>query len=374
MYEQQDLGTVAATIRQLERGVALKGLHSNTLLDRLSMQFAGEASWGVSHGLTASLQFNSIAGTNRNASPLGRLHPALRGFSYEGGFSFNGKILFDSGALQTDLSVAMQNATLAAPDRKLRVEGINTVIDSPDLLTFRSRPKQHLSFARAAFGNFAIEMGMIDFQIEAGKSLLIEKSGCNWAGGRLYTPAFRITADKDQYEVTLFCDRLKLALLLEQFGAANAVSDGEVNGRIPLLYADGKIEIGEGFLYSTPGEGGVINVSGAGALTAGIPKNSPQFSQIDFAMEALKHFNYQWVKLTTATEQEDLILKLQLEGKPAARIPFEYDNRSGLFVRVEPGSAKGIERSILLDVNFRLPLNRFLDYGTGINRVMEKMK
>ena len=74
-----------------------------------------------------------------------------------------------------------------------------------------------------------------------------------------------------------------MAKVLEQFGAATAVGQGTVNGRIPLRYHNGKISFDDGFLFSTPGEKGKIRLTNTEILTAGIAPNTPQYIQMELA-------------------------------------------------------------------------------------------
>ncbi|MDH3922442.1 MAG: carboxylate transporter, partial [Desulfobulbaceae bacterium] len=129
----------------------------------------------------------------------------------------------------------------------------------------------------------------------------------------------------------------------------------------------------DGFLYSSPGQGGSVKVSAFDLLAAGIPKNTPQFAQVDFAAEALKNFQYNWVKLILNTEGEDLIMQMQMDGKPVQSLPFKYDSQTGLLQRIE-NTGQGIMQPIRLDVNFRLPVNRFLGYSGKIQDMMKKIK
>ncbi|NOQ66482.1 MAG: carboxylate transporter, partial [Desulfobacterales bacterium] len=93
----------------------------------------------------------------------------------------------------------------------------------------------------------------------------------------------------------------------------------------------------------------------------------------DFAAEALKDFNYNWVKLLFNSEGEDLVMQMQMDGKPSHSLPFNYDRQTGFLQRIEIGS-QGINQPIRLDVNFRLPLDRFLGYSGKIQDIMDKIK
>jgi len=103
-------------------------------------------------------------------------------------------------------------------------------------------------------------------------------------------------------------------------------------------------------------------VSGTEMLTAGIPKDTLQYAQLELAREALKDYSYNWVKLGLNTEGKALLLRMQMDGKPAKELPFRYDKQIGGFIKVGSGGTGSIFQGISLDVNFRLPLDKILTY------------
>ena len=111
------------------------------------------------------------------------------------------------------------------------VEGIQMTLLIPDLPKMRSTPGQKLKFARASIGDMNIENGDIDFQIESAQSFLIEKSHFNWCDGKVDAPAIRFKSGTRDYSLILYCDRLNLAKVLEQFGAASVEAEGELIGK-----------------------------------------------------------------------------------------------------------------------------------------------
>jgi hypothetical protein len=175
----------------------------------------------------------------------------------------------------------------------------------------------------------------------------------------------RIKRNKEEQQITLYCDGLKLADILTQAGISSVSGDGRVNGKIPLIIANGRLSFENAFLYSTPGTGGSIHFKNSEILLAGIPQDTQQYSQLDFAGEALKNFNYRWVTLNLQSQGEDAVLAMKLNGKPATPLPFQYNVNSGLFVRLADGD-KGIDYPIDLDVNFHLPLNKIVNYGKNL--------
>ena len=219
-------------------------------------------------------------------------------------------------------------------------------------------------------GAIVLERGDIHFQIEALHSILVEGCRFDWAGGRIGSQAFRINPNVEDYTVELYCDRVQMAQALEQFGMTQAQGGGTANGRIPVHYANGNLSFDNGFLYSTPGEKGVLKVKGTEILTAGIPPDTPQYGQLDLAAEALKDFSYEWARIRLNTQNRELVVSLELDGKPEKPLPFTYDRDFGGFVRVSASSPGSVFQGIRLDVNFRLPLDQLLQY----RQLLELMK
>ena len=232
----------------------------------------------------------------------------------------------------------------------------------PDLPNIRSAPQQQLFFEKADGGGIMLSNGRIEFQIESLKSLFIEKSQFNWSDGNVDAYAIRISPGAENYRFILYCDRLNMAKVLEQFGAAKAAGEGTLNGRIPLQYSNGKLSFDDGFLFSTPGETGKIRLTDTEILTAGIPPDTPQYLQMELAREALKDYDVSWAKLNITSEGEDVLLRMQLDGKPANLLPFVYKKDLGGFAKIEAEGKGSKFQGIRLNVNFRLPLNKMLQY------------
>ena len=235
----------------------------------------------------------------------------------------------------------------------------------------RSAPGQKLKFSRASLGGLDIDNGEIDFQIESQQSFLIEKSHFNWSDGNVDAPAIRLRSDIADYHLILYCDRLNLAKVLAQFGAASVEAEGELNGRIPLRYKNGQISFQDGFLFTTPGQPGKIRMTDTEILTAGVPKDSPQYAQMELARKALEDYDYTWAKLSLTTEGEELLLNMQLDGKPAQPLPFIYRKDIGGFAKVEAGVQGSTFQGIRLDINFRLPLNKIMQYQELIQMIQQ---
>lgn len=364
--DRHRLGGLTASIAQTAAGYALTGRFASVIPAGMEIGLQGAADIFSAPGPTGSLTFSSSGFRRVAPVDLGRFSPAASGFDVEGEMLLDGRVAYNSCGLTGSLLVQLRNGSVSAAARELEVKGISLDLSVPELLRFKSAPRQRLGFASFKMGNIVAADGEAEFQIESPQSVLIERSSVKWCDGHVYTQAMRFSPKIKDYDFTLFCDRLSFAMLLDQFAAATAKGKGRVNGRIPVRITDGAISFHDGFLYSTPGEGGTVRLKESELLTAGVPANSPQFAQIDLAREALKDFDYNWTKLDVNTEGEDLLLHLEIDGKPANVLPFVYKKEFGGFARVEAGSPGSRFQGIKLDVNFRLPLNQILYYGTSI--------
>ena len=288
--------------------------------------------------------------------------PAVRDLSGSARLDATARLDMSRGVPMLPVDMKISGLSLDHEKSKLSLDQASVALSFSDLLSMRSDPDGRMNFDRLQLGTIILEQGEIHFQVEALHSILVEGCRFQWAGGRIGSQAFRINPGVEDYTVELYCDRVEMAQALEQFGLTQAQGGGTANGRIPVRYADGVLTFDNGFLYSTPGEKGVLKVKGTEILTAGVTPGTPQHGQLDLAAEALKDFSYEWARIRLNTEGRELIVSLELDGKPEKPLPFSYNRDIGGFARVDASSPGSVFQGIRLDVNFRLPLDQLLQY------------
>jgi hypothetical protein len=370
-WKEVDLGSFRADITLQDMMYFLNGNYSSTLLKGFVTRVSGSAE--ITRSTYRGELVLQSAMTPFAAVNLGIFDSSLETSYFSGDLGLDTFLKLETGGLRGRMQVKLQNGVFKFPAKNYTINGIGFSMLMPSLPDLRTAPAQTLHFTEATIGNLAFNKGKLVWQLESMESIFLEQGVVQWAGGRVFTNAVRISPEMKEFVVPLFCDRLKLTEMLQQFGLRNAAGEGTVSGRIPLEIGKEAIRFEDGFLYSSPGQGGSVKVAAFDLLAEGIPKNTPQFAQIDFAAEALKNFQYDWVKLLLDTEGEDLIMQMHMNGKPVESLPFKYDSRTGLLQRIED-SGQGIKQPIRLDVNFRLPLNRFLGYSGKIQDILENIK
>lgn len=359
------IGSLSARLWQQGLGAGLKGTLRSKLLPGLSIDLKGQY---AAETETGTLNFKSLY-TLRKGTDLSQWVPDLAGYTVSGDMDLDGGLHFGPDGLQSNAALYLTDGTLHHAESNLSVTGILLIFESPDLTELRSAPAQLFSFNELRAGTITVTNGRASFQLERGGVILAESGSFDWAGGHVSTQAFRVVPGKNEYDVVLFCNELKLSEILGQLGLAEAHGRAAMSGELPVTWKNGKISFNGGFLHSTPGEGGVIQVDAMETLLDAIPKGTPQRGQLELAQEAVKDFEYKWVRLKADTVGDDLFVRLSLDGKPRSTLPFVYRKEFGGFIKVEGDMQGSNFQGLRLDVNFSLPLDRILLYKELIKMI-----
>ena len=370
-YQKRKLGSMDGEFMQTASGVTFSGKLKSPLIPQMAARFSANANFPGIKAPETRVDFEFFYPETGPEIDLGRLLPAAAGFTFAGKFIEKGNFVFAKEGITATADSILSNGKILHRENNIAIEEIGMNLIISDLLNLRSAPGQKLRFGRASIGGLNVENGEIVFQIESARSLLIEKSRFNWCDGKVDAPAIRLRPAVQDYSLILYCDRLNLAKVLEQFGAARVEAKGQLNGQIPLRYQNGRLSFQDGFLFTTPGEAGKIRMTDTEILTAGIPPDTPQYVQMELARKALEDYDYSWAKLNLTTEGEDLLLKMQLDGKPGKPLPFVYRQDLGGFAKVEADVKGSTFQGIRLDVNFRLPLNKIMQYKELIQMIQK---
>lgn len=359
------LGTVTAGLRQQGAGLDINGSISSNLLPGLRIPFKGAAD-AVKQ--SARLKFSTSYALPDTYDPA-RLLPALSGYTLGGTMDLDGSMSSTPEGVTSQATLFLSEGSIAKRESGLSISGIRLIFEMPDLLDLRSAPAQLFAFETLTAGSIEVSNGRAAFQLEPQGVILVEGGGFDWAGGSVTSRAFRVVPGRQEYDVSLFCNELMLSEILRQLGLAQAKGEAALSGELPVTWKDGRISFKGGFLHSTPGQGGSIQVEGLQSLMESIPEGTPQRGQLELAQAAVKDFEYKWVRIKADTVGKDLLLRLSLDGKPAGTLPFVYRKEIGGFMQVE-GDVQGSNfQGLRLDVNFSLPLDRILLYNELIKMI-----
>ncbi len=288
------------------------------------------------------------------------------GLDFEAVLAASGKISITGPHLSARMQASIADGVVEFGEKNIRIEDIDCSIEFPDLPNLRTSPSQRCSVTTADISSLHFSDAEVTFRLEDSQALFIEKSLIRWCDGTLESGSLRLSKKIPEIDTTFYCSRINLGKLLEQFGFKGTQGEGSLNGKLPVKISRNSIEFDDGFLFSTPGAGGIVRFTDTDLLRQGIGAAS-EAGYINYSLKALEDFTYNWTKLTFDSAGDELLLTLELDGKPSTALPFKF-NKNGVIVESEQGT--GLQYPIRLDVNFRLPLAELFQVGQSINTIM----
>ncbi|HOG49807.1 MAG TPA: YdbH domain-containing protein [Lentisphaeria bacterium] len=297
-----------------------------------------------------------------------RFLPDLKKLTLSGAISLDGAYALGGGRPpQGSAKVTLHQAGVALPEQKILVENLNLCLELPVLPELRTLPGQPLDCQKLQIGNLVVHELQARARLESTDIMTLERVQAKWASGMVRLGATQINLKQPEPDLIIFCDRIDLAEAFHQLGNDQVSGHGALSGTLPLTIKKGNIRFGDGFLSTIPGVAGDIKLSAASALTAGVPVGTPAYNQLKFSGDALRHFLYDWLKISLNNKEDDLQLRLQVCGKPATPLPYSYVK--GEFVAIE---GKTDFSQIQLDVNLNLPVNNLLSAFSELKHIIRK--
>lgn len=251
------------------------------------------------------------------------------------------------------------DADLFIPEQKLEVRGIGLGFEVPEISILKSAPGQTLSFKSVKYDKIETGAGLATFRMEAPDTWQVENARLDWCNGHIRLGGITYRIGQTTTEAVLYCDRLEMPVFLTQIGLGEISGSGSINGTIPVVLvqktdAFGKSKIDniyfeDAFLFSTPGENGVIK----GDLDEALMEAGTGI-EMELAKDALKDFSYSWVRMrlqSVGPEKENMKLSLSLDGKPNRALYYAFDENTASFMK---SNTPCIFQGIQLDTNVNM--------------------
>ncbi len=360
-YRDMHAGSLKGSVSIAADGLAFSSQLTSPLLEGLQLTCSGKSDYGRNAEIhchqpamrVASSDLNGLVALPENLDFETILAAESRFFIRDGVASGTAQYSHEGGRLSYDSYV---------------FSDISGEMKFPALPALRSAPSQRLNIGKLQLGTISMADARIDLRLDDISTIFIEQAKIHWCGGRMEAAALRLQRGMETLATTLYCDRLGYTQLLDQLGIGKAQGEGSLNGRLPIRINRKGVKFDQGFLFSTPGKSGIVSFSNTEQFRQGIAA-AERSIYLEYSLEALRNFSYDWTRLTFDTQGNELLLSLELDGKPTKPLLFGYEN--GRIVKKTEGD--GIQHPIRLDVNFRLPVEELFRYGKGIQSLMENM-
>ena len=270
--------------------------------------------------------------------------------------------------------VSISGADVLIPDKKCEIRGIGLGFEIPEIAVIRSAPGQTLTFQSVKYDKIETGAGKFAFRMEAPDTWQIENALLDWCGGHIRLGGVTYRPGQTTTEAVLYCDRLNLPVFLTQIGLGQISGSGAINGTIPIVVTQKEGQVlpdnlyfEDAFLFSTPGEDGVIQ----GDIDEAI-LSSEGGVEMELAKDALKDFSYSWVRvnmLSTGENKEDLKLSLQLDGRPNRALYYAFDEKTASFMK---SNTPCIFQGIRLDTNVNVESGKALELVDYVKQIFSR--
>jgi hypothetical protein len=235
----------------------------------------------------------------------------------------------------------------SSEDMGTMLDGLSGKIDSSSLSSFKTGSAQEIRWKKINTEGFTLDEGELFWQWEEEQRLFVESMRAGWCGGVLNLQSFRVEFPLNNLKLVLFCEGIELDQLLKQFQVGDVEGDGDLGGRLSLELNGDKISFDDAYLYTAPAREGSLKILEAQGLDQAMEQN-----QLKLVRECLKDYRYRWAKISFDAEDEDLVLRLQMDGRPAGLLPFRFDTKTAEFVY--DLDAPGVDlKGLKLNTNFR---------------------
>jgi len=364
IFRNSPLFTVSSELSQQEDSLNLSGNIGALFSDDLNLRVSGKMEQKTAQG-----QFEwTLDKAPISSATLPSAVPLAAGLDFNGSLASSGHLIYRNRRVSGDAQVNLEVDSLQVPEKSININNISCGVIFPSLPALLSMPSQHCSAELLEFGNFQFSDAKLDFRVEDLETVFIEKSSVKWCQGKLESTGLRLSRSNPEIDTALYCSKINFSDLLNQFGLDQAKGEGSLNGKLPIALSKDGLSFDDGFLFSTPGTGGIIRFSNTDMLRQGVGA-ADVGGYLDYSMKAMEDFTYQWTKLSFNSTGDELLLTMELNGKP--RTPLPYGFKNGMIIETDKGD--GLQYPIRLDVNFRLPLAELFQIGLDIQSIKENM-
>jgi hypothetical protein len=222
------------------------------------------------------------------------------------------------GRFGREPSVALQAqaSNVAVRASAWQIDGLTGVVDlALRQGRLRSSGEQTMRFSGARAGEMAFGAGYLTWELSRDV-LRIANAEMEWLGGTVQAYALQFDLKKHDSKFVLYADDIQVGQLMALFSPLQGTGEGRLYGRMPVQMENGRWKLTTAYLFSMPGQEGIIKLADTGSLLgwlaqAGIPKET-RTSLAD----ALRDFAFTTFALELRPEGDgdEALLAVRLQG------------------------------------------------------------
>ena len=277
---------------------------------------------------------------------------ALRGVvdNVAGPVRGTGHIAWTGSTMTSHGELAIEHVSLATASLG-PVDDIAGTLAFDDLLALTTPSGQRLTIKRINPG-VAVDDGVVRFQMLGPDAAAIESIVWPYAGGTLTLAPVTVRAADAVRSFTLTVDGLDAEQFLQKFDIKDLNITGRFDGKLPLVFADGKGRIVAGSLVARPGGGLVQYVGAVGGEDTGAAAR--------LAFDALRRLRYHSLALD---------LDGDLDGELVTQLRFAGTNEAATTLGGGPLPIRATGLPFRFNVTVRAPFRALLGTASSFSDV-----
>lgn len=231
-------------------------------------------------------------------------------------------LVVEGPVLRPQLRIDVRDADVRDPDMDMEAAGISGSVLLDDFFPLTTPGNQRMEIQRITIGQLELVDGFVTFRLESPESIFVEKTSWNLPeGGFIAAHAARIDLQDFNADFEVFFEDIDLVQLVSRVSQEKIAGSGRVYGRVPLLYKQDQVTIGQGYLYSVPGTGrlGIIDEEWLDILLLYVRqamKGHPYLATVSERLEqALRDFEYDFLSVKLEPGPDDTSARIEIRGK-----------------------------------------------------------
>ena len=226
-------------------------------------------------------------------------------------------------------------------------EGVTADVAFESGVFFRTIERPVVTFKQARAGKLKLDAGRLEFHLSP-KELFVDRFEAGWCKGRLNAYSVHLDFKNPKDDFIVYADRIDLGEALMMALPFRGQIEGYLYGRFPVGFDRGRVKLYNGFLYSLPGQSGMLRLDDSSQMLELLEKAGVRGDVQGPLAKALSDMDFSSARLDLETlEGGQGVLKIKLDGK---------------------SNYKEWPAPVDLNLNLRGPMEDLLNMGLDISR------
>ncbi|MDD4016841.1 MAG: YdbH domain-containing protein [Kiritimatiellae bacterium] len=197
----------------------------------------------------------------------------------------------------------------------LSVEGLTLNIPFESGVFLRTIERPSLTFTKMKAGNIRLDKGVVAFQVTP-EEVFIDRMEVSWCKGSLNAYSVHLNRKDPKDEFVVYADRIDLGEALMMVMPFKGKIEGVLYGRFPVGFDNGQVRLSTGFLYSLPGQGGVLKLDDSAPMVSLLNRAGITGDVQQPLSKALSDMDFSAIRMELEPKTAgDAVLRLKLDGK-----------------------------------------------------------